>query len=162
MQPRPERPADAAAIRALIGEAFRDLARSDGSEPAIVDRLREAGALTLSLVIEAPAGLAAHIAFSPVAIPAARGWFGLGPLATRLAYRRQGFAACLVTTGLAMLRARGAAGCVVLGNPAYYTRFGFAPDPALTLPGVPASHFMTLAFGTDRPSGVVSYHPAFG
>jgi len=55
----------------------------------------------------------------------------------------------------------GAAGCVVLGDPAYYRRFGFAVQPGLVLPGVPADHFMALPFGPARPQGAVAYHAAF-
>ena len=58
-------------------------------------------------------------------------------------------------------REKGAAGCVVLGEPAYYGRFGFLADPALVFPGAPAEYFQVLAFGSSRPRGVVSYHAAF-
>jgi putative acetyltransferase len=51
---------------------------------------------------------------------------------------------------------------VVLGEPAYYGRFGFLADPALVLPGVPPEYFQALPFGSSRPCGVVSYHAAFG
>jgi putative acetyltransferase len=63
--------------------------------------------------------------------------------------------------GLAELKGMGAAGCVVLGDPGFYGRFGFVPEPGLTLPGVPAEYFMTRSFGAAMPSGEVCYHPAF-
>jgi predicted N-acetyltransferase YhbS len=62
---------------------------------------------------------------------------------------------------LRALRAQGAAGCVVLGEPAYYGRFGFRADPQLLLPGVPPGYFQSLALGASRPCGIVSYHEAF-
>jgi predicted N-acetyltransferase YhbS len=62
---------------------------------------------------------------------------------------------------LAELRTLGAAGCVVLGDPGYYSRFGFKAEPSLLLPGVPAEYFQALAFNGSLPSGTVSYHDAF-
>ena len=55
----------------------------------------------------------------------------------------------------------GAAGCVLLGDPAYYRRFGFECHAGLVLPGVPPEYFMALAFKGAVPCGAVSYHPAF-
>lgn len=62
---------------------------------------------------------------------------------------------------LAELRDAGAAGCVLLGDPAFYRRFGFAPRPGLTLPGVPAEYFMAIAFGNAMAEGEVAFHQAF-
>jgi len=74
----------------------------------------------------------------------------------------QGIGRALIEAGLADLRQRGARGCVVMGEPAYYGRFGFVPDPRLTYPGPPPEYFMALAFGPAEGSGDVRYHPAFG
>jgi putative acetyltransferase len=54
-----------------------------------------------------------------------------------------------------------AAGCVVLGNPNYYTRFGFKPEPFLQLLGVPQEYFMAFTWRKPTPTGTVSYHNAF-
>lgn len=62
---------------------------------------------------------------------------------------------------LAELRALGAAGCVVLGEPGYYSRFGFNAEPSLVLPGVPAEYFQAISFNGSLPTGVVSYHDSF-
>jgi len=62
---------------------------------------------------------------------------------------------------LRRLRERGAAGCVLLGEPGFYGRFGFQADPHLVLPGVAPEYFQALSFGSSRPHGVVSYHEAF-
>ena len=59
------------------------------------------------------------------------------------------------------LRARGALGCVVLGDPAYYRRFGFKPQPGLVLPGVPAEYFQAIVFSSPVPNGTTTYHEAF-
>lgn len=62
---------------------------------------------------------------------------------------------------LRRLREQGAAGCVVLGEPAYYSRFEFKSESGLVLPDVPAEYFQALSFGSSLPSGVVTYHAAF-
>ncbi|MGX5736460.1 GNAT family N-acetyltransferase [Bosea thiooxidans] len=163
---RAEQPGDIDAIRALTTEAFATAPHRSGTEAAIVDGLRAAGALTLSLVAVAgdgtDAALLGHVAFSPVTIDGAdRGWFGLGPVSVRPGRQRGGIGSALIREGLRRLRASGAGGCVLLGDPAYYGRFGFAADPALVLEGVPPEYFMRLAFGGDVPAGTVRYHAAF-
>jgi predicted N-acetyltransferase YhbS len=62
---------------------------------------------------------------------------------------------------LRLLRDRGASGCVVLGEPEYYSRFGFQADPNLVFPGVPSEYFQTVSFDSSRPRGTVTYHRAF-
>lgn len=62
---------------------------------------------------------------------------------------------------LAELQRRDAAGCVILGDPAYYARFGFHATPGLTLPGVDPKYFMARAFRGPLPAGTVAYHAAF-
>ncbi|MGJ3260833.1 MAG: GNAT family N-acetyltransferase [Rhodospirillales bacterium] len=162
MRIRDEGADDTEAISALIAEAFAETMYSDGSEPAIVDGLRGAGALTLSLVAETEGQIAGHIAFSPVTIGGMPGnWFGLGPLAVGPAMQGQGIGAALVRAGLERLRASGAAGCVVFGDPAYYRRFGFAAGHGLAFAGAPAGYFMALPFAAEVPAGEVRFHTAF-
>jgi len=62
---------------------------------------------------------------------------------------------------LRILRETGAAGCVVLGEPDYYGRFGFRAKPDLILPEVPPEYFQAISFGSTLPRGTVSYHEAF-
>jgi putative acetyltransferase len=161
---RPERPRDEASIAGLTAEAFAGHPHSDGSEPAIVERLRASGELTLSLIAEDDGGaLLGHVAFSPVTIgDGTREWYGLGPVSVAPARQREGIGSALIRDGLARVRALGAGGCVVLGEPAYYARFGFAHDAALVYPGPPAEYFQRLAFGNEVPRGQVSYSGAFG
>jgi len=59
------------------------------------------------------------------------------------------------------LRINDAAGCVVLGEPDYYSRFGFAPLPDLKLDGVPEQYFMARPLIDDIPAGKAEYDPAF-
>ncbi|MBO9353572.1 GNAT family N-acetyltransferase [Bordetella petrii] len=161
---RPETDADIAAIHSLIQDAFRDEPHSEHIEGPLVDALRAAGALALSLVAEEHGRVVGHVAFSPVSIAgpagATVGWYGLGPLAVAPARQGRGLGSMLVVEGLTRLRGRGAAGCVVLGEPHYYGRFGFRADPRLVLPDVPASYFMAQAWHAGA-QGTVRYHPAF-
>lgn len=160
---RPERAGDEAAIRAVAAAAFRCRPYSDGSEPAIVDRLRTDGDLALSLVAEAEGRIVGHIAFSPVALSdGSAGWFGLGPVSVVPQRQRGGIGARLIKRGLGELSRRGARGVVLLGDPRYYRRFGFEHDPAIVFPGPPAEYFQRLVLAGDAPNGVVSYAAAFG
>ncbi|MFD0936100.1 GNAT family N-acetyltransferase [Methylobacterium trifolii] len=135
---RPETASDTLAIRALVSAAFHDAPHATGTEADIVDTLRDDGALTISPVCTVADEVVGHVAFSPVVVGcAAEGWFGLGPVAVQPEYRGQGIGQRLIEAGLGSLRERGAGGCVVLGDPAYYRRFGFAADPAIVLAGVP-------------------------
>jgi len=159
---RPETPADGAAIRQVTDSAFAGAAHASGTEGAIVDALRAAGMLTLSLVAEDAGAVVGHVAFSPVTIDGRdAGWFGLGPVAVAPGRRGSGIGGALIGDGLARLRQAGAQGCVVLGDPGYYTRFGFAADPAMTFADVPPEYFMALRFAGTAPAGPVVYQPAF-
>lgn len=158
---RKEQAADVAAIRQVTDAAFAGVAHSDGREGAIVDGLRAAEALTLSLVAE-EGGVVGHVAFSPVAVGDVAGtWYGLGPVSVAPDRQGQGIGKALIAAGLDQLRQIGAAGCVVLGDPAYYQRFGFRADPKLCFDGVPAAYFMQLTLAGPTPEGQVVYHPAF-
>ena len=159
---RPEHAADAPAIERLTEAAFEHAPHTDHTEQFIVRALRAAGALTVSLVAEQAGALVGHVALSPVTISdGTPGWFGLGPISVAPAHQNQGVGSALMHSALLALRERGAAGCVLLGDPAWYRRFGFAPAAPLLLPGVPPGYFQALAFGEGAASGVVSYHPAF-
>ena len=68
MQIRCEEPDDVEAIRATVTAAFTNAPHSSGTEAAIVDALRHAGALAVSLVAEDEGEIVGHIAFSPVTI----------------------------------------------------------------------------------------------
>ncbi|WP_242222921.1 GNAT family N-acetyltransferase [Shinella zoogloeoides] len=159
---RPEREGDIDAIRMLTETAFRTAPHADGTEHLIIDRLRAAGVLTLSLVAEADGTIVGHVAFSPVSLSdGSRGWYGLGPISVDPSRQGEGIGGKLIGEGLERLKALGATGCVLLGDPAYYSRFGFKPDPRLTLDGVPPEYFMRVAFSPVYGAGSVSYHPGF-
>ncbi len=161
---RQERPSDHVGIARITEEAFALAEHRDGTEADIVSRLRAAGDLTLSLVLEDDdAALIGHVAFSPVVIDGVEcGWFGLGPVSVRPDRQRGGIGTALIRAGLEQLRSRRASGCVVLGDPTYYRRFGFGTDAALRYESAPAEYFMRINFGTGEcPAGRVGYRPAF-
>lgn len=160
---RPEWAGEEPAISALVTAAFAGVDHAGGNEAAIVEGLRAAGDLALSLVATDPLRIIGHAAFSPVAISdGTQGWFGLGPVAVLPAVQRLGIGGKLIRAGLAMLGARGARGVVVLGSPAYYGRFGFRAEPGIAYSGVPAEYFQALVIAGDLPRGTVRYAPAFG
>ncbi len=162
MEIRSETPADIAAIEAVTVAAFQHAAHTQHTEQFIVAALRRAGALTVSLVAEEGGQVIGHVAVSPVMVSdGVAGWYGLGPVSVAPACQGRGVGRALLERALAELRAQGAIGCVVLGEPGYYARFGFTAEPSLVLAGVPAEYFQALAFIGPPPSGTVAYQPAF-
>ncbi len=162
LQIREERPGDEGAIRALTEAAFAEAARADGTEPAIIDALRDAGELALSLIGVENGDLVAQATFSRVLIDGAEsGWFGLGPISVAPARQSRGLGGALIREGLKRLRERGAGGCVLIGDPAYYGRFGFKSSAALTYKGVPVQYVQQLALGEKTLAGELQYAPSF-
>ncbi|GAB4290215.1 MAG: N-acetyltransferase [Coriobacteriia bacterium] len=159
---RPETPGDVPAIRRVNVEAFVDHPVSRQTEHLIVEALRGAGALEISLVADADGEVVGHIAFSAARIADAReGWRLLGPVAVLPDRQGEGIGRALVEAGLAELRSRGARGCVLVGDPAFYGRFGFAAVPGVTVKGVPPEYVLCLPLSGDTPRGEVEHHPAF-
>lgn len=160
---RQEQEPDYGAIEQVTADAFALVEHSDQTEPAIIAALRDAGALTISLVATDGDEVIGHVAFSAVTIDGEdHRWFGLGPVSVRPDRQGRGIGGALIRQGLHELRAQGAAGCVLLGNPGYYRRFGFVNDPDLRYPGAPPEYFMRLTFDGSDPAGQVEYHAAFG
>ncbi|MBD9677891.1 N-acetyltransferase [Pseudomonas sp. PDM18] len=161
-QIRPEQSEDTARIRDVTTAAFAVAEHSSGTEGAIVDALRAAGALSVSLVATMESAVVGHVAFSPVTLNGADlGWYGLGPVSVRPDLQGRGIGAALIRAGLERLNALNAKGCVVLGDPAYYPRFGFRQDPAIQYAGVPAEYFMALSLDGSKAEGQVAYHSGF-
>ena len=160
---RPEEPRDAAAIRSVTTAAFRAMPYSQQTEAAIVDALRAGGAMTVSLVAVDGDEVVGHVAFSPVTIDGAEatGWYGVGPLSVHPDRQRQGIGSALMKAGLQKIEAIGAAGCVLLGDPGYYRRFGFKVGGGLVYPDAPAEYFQALAFSGTVPTGTVAFHNGF-
>ncbi|KAE8162929.1 hypothetical protein BDV40DRAFT_264274 [Aspergillus tamarii] len=161
---RPETKSDVPAIEAVTSAAFLNAEHSEHNEQFIINGLREASQLSISLVAEDEAThtIMGHIAVSPVRISdGSEGWYGLGPVSVLPQYQGNGVGSLLVEQVLAELQSCHAAGCVVLGNPKYYTRFGFKTHPSLELPGVPPEYFMALTWRKPTPTGTVKFHESF-
>ncbi|MCG8529759.1 MAG: N-acetyltransferase [Desulfovibrionales bacterium] len=136
-----------------------------GSEPTehrIVEELRNAGALSLSLVAEQHGEIVGHIALSPTSIGAtSEGWFLLGPIGILPALQKKGIGSALMQCAIACMKKQGAQGIVLIGDPAFYTRFGFTAVAGITYEGVPDQFVLTLAFTKTLPKGNIVAHPAF-
>lgn len=160
---RPEQPDDFKTIYGLIQRAFTTQPHADGDEQDLVNRLRERGELALSLVAELPErGVAGHIAFSPATIAGADlGWFQMAPVSVEPDLHHQGIGSALIRAGVAELRQRGAAGIAVVGNPAYYERFGFAKVSRFGPTGQEAVFFRAMVLEGDEPEGELRYASAF-
>ncbi|ODR94105.1 hypothetical protein AUC70_11095 [Methyloceanibacter stevinii] len=142
--------------------AFASSSHANHTEAAIVRALRASGDMTLSLVAEIAGTVVGHIAFFAGRHRCAHGdWFGLGPLAVDPVYQGQGAGSALVSHGLADLHTNGAAGCVVLGDPRFYGRFGFMSDGALRYGDLPTRYIQRIVFAGGAPSGEIHYAPAF-
>eukprot|EP01138_Halocafeteria_seosinensis_P000346 gb/GECG01000358.1/.p1 GENE.gb/GECG01000358.1/~~gb/GECG01000358.1/.p1 ORF type:complete len:176 (+),score=14.24 gb/GECG01000358.1/:1-528(+) len=163
---RDERDGDAHEIEVVTQEAFREVIYSSHTEHHIINHLRESENLTVSLVAEDPEqnAVVGHVAVSPVQINDGIGagtWYGLGPVAVKPGYQKRGIGSRLVEQVLQRLRDLGASGCVVLGNPNFYQRFGFRREPSLGLAGAPAAYFQAVVFDGVVPKGMVTYHESF-
>lgn len=160
---RHETPADIAEIDAVTAAAFLHAPHTSHTEQFIVAALRAAGALSVSLVAEAEGNVLGHVAVSPVTISdGTPGWFGLGPISVLPAWQGRGVGSELMRAALEALRELGAAGCVVVGEPTYYGRFGFKAEPGLVLPDIPPEYFQAIVFGERPiPRGSVTYHAGF-
>lgn len=160
---RAEQPLDYSAIEQITEAAFADKPYSNQTEHLMVRRLREAGALTLSLVAELDGKIVGHVAFSAVTINEKyQDWYGLGPVSVTPELQKQGIGSKMIRVGLSLLKEKGAMGCVLEGSPIYYQRFGFKAYPNLVYEGTPApEYFMALPFYESVPAGKVEFHRAF-
>jgi len=163
MEIRNERPEDTSDIHQLTADAFAPMSFSDGTEPDIIDAMRAAGDLTLSLVAIKDNVLVGHVAFSPVRVGSVTtGWYGLGPVSVQTELQRKGIGSALIKEGLSTLRDMGADGCALIGDPNYYNRFGFESDGNLHYEGVADQHVQWLSFNNKQPAGQLVFSPAFG
>ncbi|MGI9375205.1 MAG: GNAT family N-acetyltransferase [Tsuneonella suprasediminis] len=161
MKIRSEMVADIPAIKQVVTDAMRLLPQATGTEATIVDRLRAADALSLSLVAEEGGQVIGYLAVSAGRVGRQDGWGVIGPVAVSPAHRLNGVGSTLMTEALRRLRQthRGAA---LVGDPIYYARFGFRAYPGLVVPGCPPEVVQAIPFDGAEPCGELIHHPAFG
>jgi len=153
---------DVCVITEVTIAAFKTLEISNHTEQFIIEALRAAKALTVSLVAEMDVRVIGHIAFSPVIISdGTRNWYGLGPVSVLPEYQRRGIGKALIQEGLSRLRKLSAKGCCLVGHPQYYRKFGFENVTGLVHEGVPQEVFFALSFDGHFPQGDVMFHEGF-
>jgi putative acetyltransferase len=153
---------DAGVITEVTVAAFASMAISNHTEQFIIEALRTAQALTVSLVAEVDGRVIGHIAFSPVTISdGTQNWYGLGPVSVLPMYQRRGAGKALIHEGLSRMKGLGARGCCLVGHPEYYKKFGFDSLPELVHEGVPPEVFLALSLDGNMPRGTVTFHEGF-
>lgn len=159
---RSETPEDIIAITEVTIAAFSDHPISKHTEQFIINALRRANALTISLVAEIDGKIVGHIAFSPIKISdGSADWYGLGPVSVLPEMQRQGIGTALILKGISMLKEIGGQGCALVGYPDYYKRFGFRNNPDLIHEGIPQEFFLVLPFYENIAKGKVEFHEGF-
>jgi putative acetyltransferase len=157
---RPETPSDVDEIRQINVAAFLDHPISHQTEHLIVDALRASAALDVSLVAVRDGRPIGHVAFSKATVGASDGWFLLGPVAVLPDLQGHGVGSSLVSARLEELRS-GGHGCVLVGDPEFYRRFGFHSVSGLTYEGVPDEYVLCLPFAREVPQGSIGADEAF-
>ena len=159
---RNETPEDYAVISDVTAQSFRPLGFDTLNEPFVIEALRAAGALTISLVAEIDHHVIGHIAFSPATISEGTpGWYALGPVSVLPEYQRQGIGRALIWAGLERLKSMGARGCCLVGHPEYYGKVGFIHPNGFSYEGVPQELFFAISFDGQYPQGTVAFHEGF-
>lgn len=161
MRVRAAGPEDRQAIRAVHLAAF-----PTAVEAELVEALGRDGDLAVSLVAEVEGTVVGHVASSSmrvVADGANVAALGLAPVAVLPEHQREGIGAALIEAGIAAAKAADASLIFVLGDPAYYRRFGFDPAEAAPFASPYAGpHLMALRIAGERASaGAADYAPAF-
>ena len=160
---RQERPEDADAIREILVSAF-----GREAEARLVDRLRASEKIACALVAEEKGRVLGHVVFSRISAGENRApAVALAPLAVMPAFQRLGIGSALASAGLERLRQEKAQRVLVLGDPGYYTRFGFVPASRYGLKSpfpAPENAFMAIELQPDAfrgVSGLVQYGHEF-
>lgn len=154
---RLETASDLGAIRRVLTAAF-----PSSAEAELVDGLRSAGDLVLSLVAD-DGEVVGHIAFSRLGVSELRAT-ALGPIGIRPERQRIGIGSSLVQAGLSRLTQAGEDLVVVLGEAQFYARFGFSREAAAWLKTpYDGPHLLAKALSErgSRAHGEARYAPAF-
>lgn len=158
---RPTTAEDAEAVHALLAQAF-----GQAGEAKLVDDLRADGDIVLELGTWADDRLVGSVVFSrlfveqgDLRIPAV----ALAPVATAPDMERQGIAGALIEAAHVQLHGSGETLSVVLGEPAYYGRFGYRADRAAAFECPwKGPYLQAMAWGDAPEDGNLVYAPAFG
>ncbi len=155
---RQARPADYDSIYAFVRTAFETAKVSDGAEQDFVLGLRKGGLVPeLELLAEEDGVLIGHIMLTKAFVRKEGASFGtllLAPLSVALARRNHGVGAALVRESLGRARSLGHASAVLVGDPAYYGRFGFRAAAPVVYPGVPGEYTLACELVPGALSGV--------
>jgi putative acetyltransferase len=122
---RAEKPGEAREIHALHHAEFKGNAEAD-----LVDEVRETDETVLSLIAEENGKIVGHILYARLTVDGAPSAVALGPIAVDLARQKQGIGGRLIEEGHKLLREKGEKLIFVVGDPAYYSRFGFSREAA--------------------------------
>ncbi len=159
---REEKETDETAIRHLTEAAFRGRPYAGGDEQIVIDRLRASAALTLSLVAVQGEEVIGQITFSPAQLEdLSSPWFALGPVSVLPSRQGEGIGSALIEEGLDRIKVMGARGCILTGDPNYYSKFGFRLSPENCPRNEPAEYFQLKLFSERRLRGRFSFHRAF-
>ena len=159
---RKETAEDIQSIRAIVHAAFGAV-----GEANLVDGLRRSGALTLSVVAVVGSRIVGHVAFSPVTIAGPHLALALAPMAVAPDCQRRGIGSALIRWSLEECRRLQCGVVIVVGEPTYYSRFGFTPASPFGIEcpfPVPPEAFMVLELSHGAASecrGMVRYRPEF-
>lgn len=152
-------------IATITRDAFRARYGSGDSEVAILAGLRKDGDVIAELVAIEDGQVAGHAMFSAMTVdPASCRAAALGPVCARIERQGVGIGAALIRAGLVACAQQGIAAVFVLGDPAYYGRFGFhAAIAARVACAFSGPHFQALELKRGALAGVksVAYAPAF-
>jgi len=153
---RPATPEDYPAIRGVVERAF-----GQRNEANLVEALRANGRVLLELVAESGASVVGHVLYTHLPL-VGQGYTihaaALAPLSVDPPFQNRGIGGALIKMGSALLSHEPVQVIVVLGDPAYYTRFGFSSEDAALLshPFPPGPHFLVL----ELEPGVLCNSPA--
>jgi predicted N-acetyltransferase YhbS len=159
---RVEKPADFPVIFNLVKVAFQTAQVSNGDEQNFVDRLRAGSGYLpqLALVAEQDDQIIGHVMLTKTLVAGAgknSAVLLLAPLAVELKHRKQGVGSKLVLESFRLAKEHGYKSVLVVGNPAYYGRFGFKPSVSFGIvhdPPIPDPYVMACELVPNALAGV--------
>ena len=159
---RDEKSTDYRTISEVTIAAFEKIEISNHTEQFIIEAIRSAKALSVSLVAEVDGRVVGYIAFSPVTMSDdTKDWYGLGPVSVHPDFQRKGIGKALIREGLTRLKVLKAKGCCLVGHLQYYRQFGFENVEGSIHEGVPSEVSFVLSFDGNIPQGHVVFHEGF-